>query len=157
GIVPVRIEELDALLLAERTPCERDVSAPRERSEHLLPGEMRFPAHLMPQREQDRGVRSRTALRQVEICGHEEARLALENNFLYPVALTIKRAGDTRVERRSLRKPTDGFDDVGAHQFSARGKIVERGNLRHRFRALPQMPIRFLRQASRKHLADIVK
>ena len=64
GIVPVRIEELLALFLAERIPGEGHVSPAGQRAENLLPGGMGFAAHFMPQRKQDGGVRRRAFLRQ---------------------------------------------------------------------------------------------
>src|SRR5580693_1641595 len=102
GIVPVRIEELHTLFLAQRIPRETNISPARQRSEHLLPREMRFTTQLMPQWKQDGRIRRRAFFRQVEIRRHIKVRLALKNNLLDLVIAPVQRSGDMGVEWRAL-------------------------------------------------------
>lgn len=103
-VIPIRIEELLALLLAQRIPCESDVTPAGKRPERLLPGGVRLAAGFMSQGVKDGGVRRRTSLRKIEIRCDKEAGLAFEDDLFNSVIAAVDGACDARVQRRALGK-----------------------------------------------------
>src|SRR2546426_1075548 len=89
GFLEIDIEQLHPLTLADGVPGHSHVASPGESHENLLPGSIRLPASLVSERKQHSRIRRLTGGGKVKVHGDVKARLALKNNLLDLVAVTL--------------------------------------------------------------------
>ena len=89
GFFEINIEQLHPLTLADGVPGHSHVASPGESHENLSPGGIRLPAPLVPERKEHPRKRRLTGGGKVKVRGDVKARLALKNNLLDLVAVTL--------------------------------------------------------------------
>ena len=87
---PRRVPELAALALAHGVPAQDHVPPPREADRDLLVGRVRLADGRVAAREEHGGLRSGRGVGHVEQRRDVEARHALEDHLLDPVAFAMR-------------------------------------------------------------------
>ena len=149
----IGIEKLNALALSGRVPGQRHKSFGRETSQHILPRFVGLRARLMAQREEDRRIGSRPLLRNVQISGDVELRLAFENHLLNPEILSFNHPNGSGIQRRPFRQPANIGEyllpELAAPRLH-RGQIIQ-------LRAIRQMLLRLIPEPCRKLLRQVAQ